>query len=225
MIRNLDFVLVVCSLRSFKGFLSRGQHSDSYILERSLCLHWVFAIGQVLKTRKIEQSWSEEGKCWVWILTFWVWDDSQASIKQLDTRMWRSVEIPRLECQFGSHQSMDDFGSHGREGVWYVRRPRKNLSKVNIEKNGRIEAHLEDQKERMKFGETLNVDYTDTSFALHLRYGERVKPTSVGGIWQINCSWGFVEAVWHNVEAHLLWGLSVLVWKLVIVLISGIWAG
>lgn len=83
--------------------------------------------------------------------------------------------------------------------MWYVKgRPRRNLSKINIERNGAIEAPLEDQKERMKFGETLKVDYTDRAFALCLRYGKRVKATSVGGIWQINCPLWFVEAVWHN---------------------------
>lgn len=59
--------------------------------------------------------------------------------------------------------------------MWCVRRrlrKKLNLGKVNIERNGRLEAYPEDQKERMKFGETFKVDYVDRSFALCLRYGK-----------------------------------------------------
>lgn len=67
---------------------------------------------------------------------------------------------------------------------------------INIEGSEKIRTHLEDQEERMKFGETLEVEYTNWAFALCLRFRKRVKPlpTPVGGRWQINCSPWFVEA-------------------------------
>ena len=54
----------------------------------------------------------------------------------------------------------------------------ESLYEVNTEGSGRIEPHLEDQEERMKFGETLEVHYTNRAFALCLRFRKRVRPTS-----------------------------------------------